>query len=193
MNGRSRREYLEVIYSRYRRAELEEKQVILKEFCRNTDYNRKYAIRLLNAPAPNPRREHPRRRRRAPTYSAGVIAVLGAVWEAAGYPCAVRLKALLPLWMPWVRKRFRPAPATERGVLDISARQIDRRLEKRKKRVSHRLYGRTKPGTLLQHLIPLRTDHRRAERPGLPAMGLVSPFREPVRGQYSSSPKFYAL
>src|SRR5437867_10823345 len=101
MNGRSRREYLEVIYSRYRRAELEEKQVILNEFCRNTGYNRKYAIRLLNAPAPNPRGERPRRRRRAPTYSAGVIAVLGAVWEAAGYPCAVRLKALLPLWMPW--------------------------------------------------------------------------------------------
>jgi len=77
MNGRSRREYLEVIYSRYRRAELQEKQVILNEFCRNTGYNRKYAIRLLNAPAPNPRRERPRRRRRAPTYSAGVIAVLG--------------------------------------------------------------------------------------------------------------------
>ena len=32
MNGRSRREYLEVIYSRYRRAEREEKQVILNEF-----------------------------------------------------------------------------------------------------------------------------------------------------------------
>ena len=145
MNGRSRREYLEVIYSRYRRAELQEKQVILNEFCRNTGYNRKYAIRLLNAPAPNPRRERPRRRRRAPTYSAGVIAVLGAVWEAAGYPCAVRLKALLPLWMPWVRKRFRPIPATERGVLDISARQIDRRLEERKKRVSHRLTDEPSP------------------------------------------------
>src|SRR2546427_11803682 len=173
MNGRSRREYLEVIYSRYRRAELEEKQVILKEFCRNTDYNRKYAIRLLNAPAPNPRREHPRRRRRAPTYSAGVIAVLGAVWEAAGYPCAVRLKALLPLWMPWVRKRFRPAPATERGVLDISARQIDRRLEERKKRGSHRFYRRTKPSTLLPNLITLRTDHWRDNRPVYSRLGLI--------------------
>src|SRR6059036_1682152 len=158
MNGKSRREYLKVIYSRYRRAELEEKQVILNEFCRNTGYNRKYAIRLLNAPAPNPRRERARRRRRSPTYSAGVIAVLGAVWEAAGHPCAVRLKALLPLWRPWVRKRFRPTAATEKGVLDISARQIDRRLAERKKRVSHRLYGRTKPGTLLQQ--PDSPPHR---------------------------------
>jgi len=74
-----------------------------------------------------------------------VISILGAVWEAAGFPCAVRLKALLPLWMPWVRKRFRPRPATEQGVLDISARQIDRRLAERKKRLSHGLQGRTKP------------------------------------------------
>ena len=33
--------------------------------------------------------------------------MLTAVWEAAGYPWSVRLKALLPLWMPWIRKRFR--------------------------------------------------------------------------------------
>ena len=74
--------------------------MILSEFCRNTGYNRKYAIRLLNGPPPNAKRERSGRRRRAPTYSAAVISILGSVWEAAGYPCAVRLKALLPLWMP---------------------------------------------------------------------------------------------
>ena len=132
MNGRSRREYLLAIYSRYRQADLREKQVILNEFCRNTGYNRKYAIRLLNGPGPDPRPQRPRPRRRSPTYGAGVIAILGALWEAAGYPCAVRLKALLPLWMPWVRKRFRPSAGTARGLLRISARQIDRRLEERK-------------------------------------------------------------
>jgi hypothetical protein len=35
-----------------------------------------------------------------------VISVLAAVWEAAGYPWSVRLKALLPSWMPWIRKRW---------------------------------------------------------------------------------------
>jgi hypothetical protein len=40
MNGKSRREYLAVIYARYRRADLREKQGILSEFCRNTGYNR---------------------------------------------------------------------------------------------------------------------------------------------------------
>jgi transposase InsO family protein len=187
MNGRSRREYLEVIYARYRRADLQEKQVILNEFCRNTGYNRKYAIRLLNGPAPHPKREAPRRRQRSSSYSQGVIAVLGAVWEAAGYPCAVRLKALLPLWMPWVRKRFRPSRTTEDGVLRISARQMDRRLEERKKRVSHRLYGRTKPGTLLKHLIPLRTDHWQVKMPGFAEVDLVSHSGNSASGEFAYS------
>src|SRR5262249_53901653 len=63
MNGRSRREYLEAIYTRYRQAGLLEKQVILNEFCRNTGYHRKYAIRLLNGlPPADRKRERPRRR-----------------------------------------------------------------------------------------------------------------------------------
>ncbi len=48
MNGRSRQEYLQVIYSRYRQADLQEKQVILNQFGRNTGYNRKYVtFRML--------------------------------------------------------------------------------------------------------------------------------------------------
>jgi hypothetical protein len=39
-----------------------------------------------------------------------VISALGAMWEAAGYSCSVRLKALLPVWMPWARKRFHLTP-----------------------------------------------------------------------------------
>ena len=185
MNGRSRREYLEVIYTRYRQAERRKKQVILDEFCHNTGYHRKYAIRLLNGPPPDPKRERPRRRPRAPGYGAGVIAILGGVWEAAGFPCAVRLKALLPRWLPWVRKRFRPQPTTERGVLGISARQIDRRLAERKKRRRHRLYGRTKPaGRLLQHLIPLRTDHWQVQMPGWAEVGLVSHAGSSAAGEF---------
>jgi hypothetical protein len=118
MNGRSRREYLAVIYACYRRAILQEKQVISSEFCRHTGYKRKYAIRLLNGPPPDPRREGAGRRHRSPSYSKAVIAVLGAVWEAAGYPCAVPLKALLPWWMPWVRKRFRPTRPTDATRFD---------------------------------------------------------------------------
>ena len=60
--------------------------MILSEFCRNTGYNRKYGIRLLNGPPPNAKRERSGRRGRAPTYSAAVISIRGGVWEAAGLP-----------------------------------------------------------------------------------------------------------
>jgi len=53
MRGKSPREYLQVIYACHRRADPEEKQVILNEFCRNTGYDRKYAIRLRNGPRPD--------------------------------------------------------------------------------------------------------------------------------------------
>jgi len=42
----SRRDYLEAIRNRYRKACRKEKSVILGEFCVVCGYNRKYAIRL---------------------------------------------------------------------------------------------------------------------------------------------------
>src|SRR5689334_23765835 len=93
MGRSSRWEYLKAIHPRYRQADRQEKRVILNEFCRNTGYHRKYAIRLLNGPPPGRGRAPRPRRPRTPTYSTQVVSVLGAVWEAAGYPCGVRLKA----------------------------------------------------------------------------------------------------
>ena len=47
------------------------------------------------------------------------------IWEAAGYLWSVQLKALLPSWMPWIRKRYRMTTPMEKQLLGISARQID--------------------------------------------------------------------
>ena len=77
---------------------------MLDEFCSNTGYNRKYAIRLLTGP--HPEKSPRRRRRRTASYGAGLIRLLAIVWEAAGYPWSMRLKAVVPLWLPWIRKRY---------------------------------------------------------------------------------------
>jgi hypothetical protein len=45
-------EYFRAVYERYRKAGREAKRMMLNEFCLNTGYNRKYAIRLLNGPPP---------------------------------------------------------------------------------------------------------------------------------------------
>ena len=39
----------------------------------------------------------------------------------------MRLKALLPSWMPWIRKRHRMTPPMEKQLLGISPRQIERK------------------------------------------------------------------
>jgi len=56
MSWASRREYLRRIYPRYQRASWVEKQRILDEFCATCDYNRKYAVRVLNGPPPTEKR-----------------------------------------------------------------------------------------------------------------------------------------
>ncbi len=186
MSHRSRWEYFRAVYGRYRQAERREKQVILDEFCANTGYHRKYAIRLLNGPPPE-RVRPPVRRRRAPHYSPAVVSVLARLWEAAGYPWSVRLKALVQLWRPWIEKRFRLRAGVQQQLEAISARQIDRRLRERKQGVKRRLYGRTRPGALLKHQIPVKTDAWDVRVPGFTEVDLVSHSGNAARGDFAYS------
>ena len=184
MSGQAKREYVQTIYHRYRHAGRPEKRRILDEFCQVAGYNRKYAIRLLNGPAPGAVRPS---RRRAVTYDPAGLDVLRAIWAAAGYPWSVRLKALLPLWLPWARRRFRLSRPLERQLLAISPRQMDRRLAPHKRALQKRLYGRTKPGTLLKHHIPLKTDHWAVSTPGFTEIDLVSHSGDCADGEFLHS------
>ncbi|HEY2547513.1 MAG TPA: DDE-type integrase/transposase/recombinase [Candidatus Acidoferrum sp.] len=183
MGRKGRWEYLRAIYDRYQRAERKAKKVILSEFSANTGYHRKYAIRLLNGPRPEKQPSPPRRR--GVSYDQETLAVLTAVWEAAGYPWSVRLKALLPGWMPWIRKRFRLRPEGEKRLLKISPRQIDRRLKAAKTQRRRRIYGRTKPGYLLKHHIPVKTDRWDVQSPGFTEVDLVSHSGNSASGEFA--------
>lgn len=184
MSPTSRREYVRAIQARYAQASRATKHQMLNEFCATTGYHRKYAMALLRQPLPS---RGPRRRRRALTYGRTVLDVIVAIWTAAGYPWSVRLKALLPLWLPWARQRLRLTPTTEQAVLAISARQIDRRLRDYKRQLKKRLYGRTKPGTLLKHHIPIKTDHWAVTTPGFTEIDLVSHSGNAADGEFLHS------
>jgi hypothetical protein len=180
----ARWEYFRVMYERYRKADSKSRPRMLDEFCLTAGYNRKYAIRLLNGPPPG--RERVRRPRgRKPGYGKQVVSILAAVWEAAGYPWSVRLKALLPSWMPWIRKHYRMDQETEKQLLAISARQMDRRLAGRKREQKRRIYGRTKPGTLLKHHIPVKTDSWDVKTPGFAEIDLVSHSGDSAEGEFA--------
>jgi hypothetical protein len=116
-----------------------------------------------------------------------VIQVLAAIWRAAGYPWSVRLKALLPLWLPWARRRFRLTAALEAQLLRLSSRQMDRRLASYRRPGQTGRYGGTKPGTLLKHHVPLRTDRWDVTVPGFTEIDLVAHCGDSGDGEFAHS------
>jgi len=186
MGGKSKWDYLKAIYLRYKKVSKPLRARILDEFCQVCGYNRKYAIRLLNGPAPQ-KSKTPASKGRRPTYGAKVILSLTAIWEAAGYPCSARLKALLPLWLPWAVKRLAISAQVQKQLLSISPATIDRRLKAKKRQLKKRLYGRTKPGTLLKHHIPIKTDSWDVKTPGYTETDLVSHSGNSAAGEFIHS------
>ncbi len=173
MSPSSKREILCAMHRRYHKAGRWERSYVLDEFCAITGYHRKYAIHLLNRPLDEVAKA--KRRKRRTTYSAQTIRVLERIWQAAGYPWSKRLQAMVPLWLPWAKKRLKDCtPQVARQLVRISPRQMDRRLQPKKKALGRRIYGRTKPGTLLKHHIPIRTHNWDVGEPGFIEIDLVS-------------------
>ena len=186
MAGERLEKALKKFRQRYAKAGQSEKSLVLNEFCSATGYHRKYAISLLNRPADEPPKEA--KHKRGPTYSVTALRAIELVWKAAGYPWSERLKALLPLWLPWLRKRLpRLTPEVEEEMLRISARQLDRRLQQKKHILKRRIYGRTKPGGLLKHQIAVKTDNWDVKEPGYLEIDLVSHSGDCASGEFLHS------
>lgn len=182
MGPETQREYLARMRERDVGASRPEKSRLLNEAVAVTGRHRKGLIRAWRT-GPRP----PRRRRagRPTRYGPPVVRALVAIWTAAGYPWSLRLKALLPTWLPWARRRLRLTPATEAQLRRISARQIDRVLAPHKRTIRRRQYGRTKPGTLLKHHIPLRTDRWTVTTPGFTEIDLVAHAGDRADGEFA--------
>jgi len=181
MNREFRMQYLETVYERYRKASKSSKTRILNELCQNCSYNRKYVIWRLNQEWEKKIR---RARGRRKVYQAEVLRVMEAVWEAANYPWSVRLREILRLWMPWIRSRFHLSKRQEERLLKMSSSTIDRHLKEKKRKLRRRIYGRTKPGALLRHQIPVRCEHWNQTLAGYLELDLVSHSGECATGDF---------
>lgn len=186
MSPRSKREYLEAVYLRYKRAVLKEKTAILDEFCQNCGYHRKHAIRVLN----NFKRftkPKPRKRGKPSVYNKpSVLGPLKRIWLAANLPCSKRLKVILPLWLKSYAEEFGGLSLdVVKALLRISAPTIDRILKP--VRATYRGRGRstTKPGTLLKKQIPIKTDQWDETRPGFLEADTVAHCGESLLGDFA--------
>ncbi len=189
MTPKDRHEQARRLSPRYRGASRRERTTILDTFCATTGLNRKYAIGLLREPPGNEQRAS-KKTGRHQKYTAAVIKVLERIWEAADFPWSVRLKAMLPLWLPYVKARMTVSASTEKALETISPRTIDRRLGPVRTAARRRLYGRTKPGTLLKHHIPVRTERWDVNEAGWGEIDLVSHSGARADGEFAHSMNF---
>jgi hypothetical protein len=168
---------------RYETADRATRSRLLDEVCELTGYHRKAVIRVLGRPVA-PRRG---RRGRPVRYGPAVVGALRQIWEAAGYPWSVRLHALLPAWLPWAVRRWRIPDDIATRLRTMSPRQMDRALRPLKHDLRKRQYGRTKPGTLLKHQIPLKTDRWNVAVPGFTEIDLVAHSGDRADGEFLHS------
>ena len=186
MAGERLQKALKTYRERYLKAYRKEKTQLLDDFCKISGYHRKHAIRLLGKPMEGDQ-DMPIRRR-GKSYSSAALKAIEEIWKASGYPWSSRLKELLALWMPWARQHLGGiTDDLEREILSISACQIDRRLMPKKRQLKKRLYGRTKPGTLLKSQIPIRTDSWDAKDPGFAEIDTVSHSGPSASGEHAWS------
>ena len=155
MSNKSKQEYLVTIKQRYQISSREEKKKILDEFCTTCDYNRKYAIRLLNKKGNRSHRKKKRSDRRKKYASAEIKDFLIKLWKVSNLACSVRLKAMIPLWLPYYPVELNQT--TKDLLSSISASTIDRILRPYRNRYGKIGLATTKPGSLIRKQIPIKT------------------------------------
>jgi len=167
MSSRSKREYLEAIYLRYKKACRKGKAVILDEFCTTCNYHRKHAIRLLRKFKRFTKPKHKKKGRKSRYNKDIILKPLKRIWLGANLPCSKRLKAILPLWLPgYIRSHGDLDKEVIDCLLTISHSTIDRILKPVRVKYKGRGRSTTKPGTLLRKQIPIKTNQWDESRPG---------------------------
>jgi hypothetical protein len=185
MSPRSKKEYIETIYLRYRNASRKLKTLILDEFCATLGYHRKHANRVLKR-FKRFRKTKTKRPGRSPFYSQPqILKPLKKIWLAANLPCSKRLKIILPLWIPGYIQSFGPLPPqTQQALSRISPATIDRILSPTRIHYKKRGRSTTKPGTLLRNQIPIKTNQWNESRPGFLEADTVAHCGDSLAGMF---------
>ena len=93
-------ELLPRMRQRYINCSKRAKSKLLDEFCEDWGYDRKHAIKLLGAKVGWGGKIGAKRGRPA-HYGQDVLRVIEEIWRSSEQPCGKRLKAIIPLWLPY--------------------------------------------------------------------------------------------
>jgi hypothetical protein len=128
-----------------------------------------------------------RRRKRPRTYGPEVVRALKKVWRIMDFICGKRLAAILPEVVPRLVRlgELKVSGAVQAKLVAMSAATMDRLLAPERRKYALKGRGRTKPGTLLKHQIPVRTFSQWNDaKPGFVEMDLVAHDGGSSHGEY---------
>jgi len=155
LNRRSVFELLEALRKRYLVANKSEKGRMLEEFCQNTGYHRKAAIRALNHP------QVKERTKRGPVRQYGPLLapIFLKLWRASDCICSKRLQPFIPALLVSLESHgeLQVEPEESHMVLQASASTIDRILRPYRKRRSKQPLSQSKSVYAIRSQVPLRT------------------------------------
>ena len=155
MTSTSILEYAEAVRPRYFSASKGEKEAILDEFCRNTLYHRKSAIRLLHHPPESGAQRRGRKRQ----YGPAVAQALKVVWEASDHRCSKRLVPFLPDLLAALERRGEIDLSAElkQQLLALSPATMDRLLKPLRPQDLRRPHTQSPGAEVLKSRMPVRT------------------------------------
>src|SRR5437773_9040753 len=155
MSATSRREVLKQARPRYGGRGKAGRSRLLNEICVLCGYERKYASKLLRGRRPIAGESGKCGGGSQRIYAAAEREVIKAIWLSAEQPCGKRLKAAMPLWLPFYEKRHGQLESKVKAkVLAASAATIDRLLAPCRISLGSRGRCGTRPGTPLAQSDP---------------------------------------
>lgn len=189
----TKHELAKEVLSRYLKATKEGKKVILDEFCANTEYNRKYAIRKLRELQITPHYKdsvagkHVRHRERM--YDSYVSSVVEQIYEVLG---GIGARRMHPLLTTTLEKgitfgHIKVDPITEAKVAMMSVSTLKRMVTTIREKNMIQGISTTRPGTLLRSEIPLRVGLWEETDPGFLEIDLVAHCGDNALGPFIST------
>jgi len=183
MSNSAKKEYLQEIRKRYFLAGRSDKTLILDEFCSVCNLNRKYVIRLIRKKETV---ELSKKGRHKKYYSVALLEFLKDLWVVTNLACSKRLKAAIPLWLPYYHSLSNNPLSDEdkKLLLEISPRTIDRLLHRLKSKYMKLGLSTTKPGSLLKKQVPIKVNQWDESRPGFIEADTVAHCGSSLSGQF---------
>ena len=181
----SRKQLAQIVASRYFGATKKDKSVILVEFCLNTGYEHKYAIKKLRHTFLYPSGSKVRARRQKPSRYVPIKPIMKTLWEVCDYPSGTRLHAIMPVLIERGIAFGEIKPNMHQAALlkKISIATIDRMLQSELRTRRRRINGQTKGGKL-KYEIPFAIDSGKIVSPGTLEIDLVVHCGQSAMGEF---------